>query len=136
MCSFGLSLRSGPRPADLGTTDHTCVSSLRTWGQNSPEANAVVGKVRGVGVAKANTAVARGAAPTAAAKHAVRARSRSSRVRVVTCTVSTIPVPAPLPYVARHIEDAKLVGGLPTHIMRCTATVGAVPRDGLAGSCI
>ena len=66
LCSFGLSLRSGPRPADLGATDYTCVSSLLTWGQDSPEAKDEDASVGHVGLAIGNPAVAGVGVPTAA----------------------------------------------------------------------
>jgi hypothetical protein len=61
--------RNGILSGSAGRTPAGPVS----WGQNSPEANVVVGIVRGVVVAIANTAVVRGVVPTAAAIHAVRA---------------------------------------------------------------
>ena len=51
----------------------TSPPGLVSWGQNSPEANVVVGVVRGVVVAIANPAVVGVVVPTAAAIHAVRA---------------------------------------------------------------
>ena len=64
LCSFGLSFQSTPRPAGHGTNEHTC--SLLTWGQTSPEANAVAAAAGRVVAAIGNPAAAGVVGPTAA----------------------------------------------------------------------
>ena len=61
-------------------------------------------------VAVRGAAVPRGAAPTAAAKDAVRALSGDLGIRLCDSRVSGVPIIAPFPHVAAHVMEAQFVG--------------------------
>ena len=83
---------------------------LLAAGPGKAKTIAVVTEVREDGGAKSTTRAAREAEPGPAPQHTVRAGIRANWIDLCFFLVRTIPVLAPFPYIARHIEEAKIIG--------------------------